>query len=356
MAKKTTIAGFAPTGVKRPPRKHLVAVLAFDGVVVSDLATPCDIFGRVQDPRGRRRYEVRVCGLGRRIRSEHLCLALRWSIGTLRQADTIVVPGIDPIDHPVTEEVIRALRRAIRRGARVASICSGAFVLARTGALNGLKATTHWLAVEELARRYPEIEVNPNVLYVDNGKILTSAGAAAGLDLCLHLVRCDLGAEVAAQTARLAVMPLERAGGQAQFIVHEAPDMNDKTAMGPLLVWLEKNLHKELSLPVIARQAAMSTRSLSRRFVERVGATPAQWVAAARVRRAQRLLETTSLSVEEVATHSGFQSAAVLREHFVEIVTTSPVAYRRSFGLAAHSGGAGYPRSFSTASSERGQI
>jgi transcriptional regulator GlxA family with amidase domain len=326
------IAGFAPTRKPATPRRHVVAVLAFDGVVLSDLATPCDVFGRVPDSRGNRPYDVRVCGCRGRIASEHLAFEARWALATLRSADTIIVPGIDPIDRWVPEELIRALRRAIARGARVASICTGAFVLARTGALNGLKATTHWAAAEELARRFPSVHVNANVLYVDNGEILTSAGAAAGLDLCLHLVRRDLGAEVAARTARLAVMPLERAGGQAQFIVHNAPAMNDKTAMGTLLLWIEKNLHKELSLPMIARQAAMSPRTLSRRFAERVGATPAHWVAAARVRRAQQLLETTRLSVEEVAAHSGFGSASVLREHFAGIVGTPPLSYRRSFG------------------------
>jgi len=203
-------------------------------------------------------------------------------------------------------------------------------VLARTGVLNGLKATTHWRAAAELARRYPEIDVSPEVLYVDNGAILTSAGASAGLDLCLHLVRRDLGAEIAARTARLAVMPLERAGGQRQFIVQEPPNVCDNT-IGPLVLWIDQNLHEELSLARIARQAAMSTRTLSRRFVERVGATPAQWVAHARVRRAQRLLETTTLSVEEVAAHSGFKSTSVLREHFSMIVGTSPLAHRRNF-------------------------
>ena len=334
VAKKTTIAGFAPICPTRRSRRHLVAVLAFDGVVLSDLATPCDVFGRIRDSNGWYPYNVRVCGLRRRIASEHLTFEVRWPLATLQRADTIVVPGIDPIDRSVPEELIRALRRAVARGARVASICSGAFVLARTGVLNGVKATTHWLAAGELARRYPEIDVNPDVLYMDNGKILTSAGAAAGLDLCLHLVRCDLGAKVAAHAARLAVMPLERAGGQAQFIVHEVPTVNDKTAIGPLLLWIEKNLHKELSLPLIARQAAMSTRTLSRRFVERVGATPAQWVSAARVRRAQQLLETTGLSLEEVAAHSGFRSASVLREHFAGIVGTTPAAYRQTFGSA----------------------
>ena len=334
MAKKTLSAGFAPNRAARAIRRRVVAVLAFDGVVLSDLATPCDVFGRVRDSEGRRPYDVRVCGLLSRITSEHLSVAVRWPLTTLQRAETVIVPGIDPIDRSVPEELIRALRRAVAGGARVASICSGAFVLARTGALNGLKATTHWLAAKELTRRYPEIDVNPDVLYVDNGKILTSAGAAAGLDLCLHLIRCDLGAEIAAHTARLAVTPLERAGGQAQFIVHEPPTVNDKTAMGPLLLWIEKNVHQELSLPVIARQAAMSTRTLSRRFVERVGATPAQWVASARVRRAQQLLETTGLSVEEVAAHSGFRSASVLREHFAGVVGTAPLAYRHNFRVA----------------------
>jgi transcriptional regulator GlxA family with amidase domain len=334
VAKKTLFAGLAPNRAARQARRHIVAVLAFDGVVLGDLATPCDVFGRVHDSQGRRQYDVRVCGLRKRITSEHLSVELRWTLATLQRAETIIVPGIDPIDHAVSEEVIRALRRATARGVRVASICTGAFVLARTGVLNGLKATTHWLAAKELARLYPEIDLNPDVLYVDNGRILTSAGAAAGLDLCLHLVRRDFGADVAAHTARLAVMPLERAGGQAQFIVHERPTVNDNTAMGPLLLWIEKNVHKELSLRVIARQAAMSTRTLSRRFVERVGTTPAQWIAAARVRRAQQLLETTNLSVEEVAAHSGFRSASVLREHFAGIVGTSPLAYRRSFGSA----------------------
>jgi transcriptional regulator GlxA family with amidase domain len=174
--------------------------------------------------------------------------------------------------------------------------------------------------------------VNPDVLYVDNGRILTSAGAAAGLDMCLHLVRRDLGAELALRTARLAVMPLERAGGQAQFIVPEPPSIQDNTTLGPLLVWIERNLRKKLSLPLMARQAAMSTRTFSRRFVEGVGTTPARWITTARVRRAQQLLETTRLSIEEIAAESGFGSGSVLRQHFSEIVGTAPLAYRRTFG------------------------
>jgi transcriptional regulator GlxA family with amidase domain len=227
----------------------------------------------------------------------------------------VIVPGIDDLDRPVVPELLRALARAAERGARVASICTGAFLLAATGLLDGLRATMHWRAAAELARRHPRIEVDPHVLYVDNGSLFTSAGAAAGGDLCLHMIRLDLGAESAASVARDAVMPLERAGGQAQFIVHEPPDSAGNT-LAPLLPWLERNLDKELSLPVIARQAALSTRTLSRRFREQVGTTPALWVAHARIRRAQRLLETTDISIEQLAGEVGFGSSAVLRDHF----------------------------------------
>jgi len=255
----------------------------------------------------------------------------------LRKADTIVVPGIDDLDRAIPDALLVELRRAIVRGARIASICTGAFILARTGALDGRVATTHWRAASELARRCPRVTVNPDVLYVDHGSVLTSAGAAAGLDLCLHLVRRDFGAEIAAQTARAAVMPLERAGGQAQFIVHEQPEVPHST-FGPLLVWIEQHLRNDLSLPVIARHATMSCRTLSRRFREHVGMTPAAWIARARVREAQRLLETTTLSVEAVAELAGYGSATVLRDRFAAIVGVSPRAYRRSFS-SAHAGG-----------------
>jgi transcriptional regulator GlxA family with amidase domain len=329
VAKKTLFAGFEPTRRGVPARPHRVAVVAFDGVVLGDLATP-EIFGLVRNAQGRPCYQVRICSHQPRVESEHVTLKVPWRLSALQRADTVIVPGIDNIDRPVPQELLRALRSALKRRARVASICTGAFILAQTGALDGLKATTHWLAAQELARRYPAIDVNPDVLYVDNGSVLTSAGAAAGLDLCLHLVRRDLGAEIAARAARTAVMPLERSGGQAQFIVYEQPAVVD--SMGPLLLWMEQNVRKPLSLSVIARHAAMSTRTLSRRFREQVGATPVQWIASARVRRAQQLLETSSLSIEQVATEVGFRSASVLREHFGGILGTTPLAYRRAFG------------------------
>lgn len=330
MAERTLFAGFEPSRRRLPPKPHLVAVVAFDGVVLGDLATPLEIFGHVRDVEGRPYYEVRTCSQQPQVQSEHMTLRVPWRLSSLKRAGTVIVPGIDNIDRPLPEELLRALRTAVSRRARVASICTGAFILARTGALDGLKATTHWLVTQELARRHPAISVDPDVLYVDNGSVSTSAGAAAGFDLCLHLVRRDLGAEIAARAARTAVMPLERAGGQAQLIVYEQPTVAD--SIGPLLPWIEQNAGKRLSLSVIARHAAMSTRTLSRRFREQVGTTPVRWIANARVRRAQQLLETTSLSVEQVATEVGFRSASVLREHFGGIVGTTPLAYRRAFG------------------------
>ena len=326
-------AGFAPTAVMPEGARHRVAVVAFDGVVLGDLATPCELFGRVRDSTDRAPYEVRVCSAATQVNSAHVALRVPWRLSWLRRAHTVIVPGTDDLDAPFPAPLLRAIRRAADRGARVASICSGAFVLAATGLLDGRRATTHWRSAAELARRHPAITVDPDVLYVDNGNVLTSAGAAAAHDLCLHLVRRDLGAEVAAQVARMAVMPLERAGGQAQFIVHEPPTA-DGASIGALLAWLEKNLGRDLTLPLIARHAAMSTRTLSRRFREQAGTTPALWVAGARVRRAQRLLETTDLSVERIAAEAGFASSAVLRERFGRVVGTSPQAYRRTFRAA----------------------
>ncbi len=333
MAKKTSFAGFAPDPLASPDWPRRLAILAFDGVVLGDLATPCEVFGRARSRDGRALYEVRICSMRPRVVSEHVTLEVPWRLSSLRRAHTVVVPGVDDIDRALDPDLLRAIRQAIERGSRVASICTGAFVLAATGALAGKRATTHWLAARELKRRYPDIDVDADVLYVDNGNVLTSAGAAAGLDLCLHLVRRDLGAEAAAEVARAAVMPLERAGGQAQFITPE-PAASEGTSLGSLLEWMARNLRKELSLPAIARRAAMSTRTLSRRFREQVGTTPALWVAQARVRRAQRLLETTDLSVERISTEAGFPSALVLRERFRRILGTSPQAYRQAFKVS----------------------
>jgi transcriptional regulator GlxA family with amidase domain len=310
-------------------KKHRIAVLAYHGVVLGDLATPLEIFGRVRDTQGQKCYEVGVCAAAREVRSEHLNLKVPWGLSFAARAQTIIVPGIDSLDRPIPPATLRALTIASKRGARIASICTGAFVLARAGLLDGLRATTHWRATAELARRHPHTDVDADVLYVDNGRVLTSAGAAAGMDLCLYIVRRDHGASVAARIAKAAVVPLERSGGQAQFIEHKAPECTE--SMAPLLLWMERNLRQDLSLAAIARHARTSTRTLSRRFRQQVGTTPAQWLGNARVRRAQQLLETTRSSIERVAAEAGFGSASVLREHFGSSIGISPTAYRRSF-------------------------
>ncbi|ROQ93967.1 AraC family transcriptional regulator with amidase-like domain [Streptomyces sp. 2132.2] len=315
---------------------HTVAVLALDGVIAFDLSTPIEVFGRTRLPDGRPAYRVRVCAPTREVDAGAFTLKAPWPLQTLAEADTIVLPGVADPDVPFPPEVLVALREAAGRGTRIASICTGAFVLAATGLLDGLRATTHWVAAPLLAARYPAIEVDPDVLYVDNGQFLTSAGAAAGLDLSLHLIRRDHGSAVAADAARLSVMPLERDGGQAQFIVHEHPPAPRGSTLEPLLRWMEENARRELTLDEVAARAGMSVRTLNRRFREHTGTSPLQWLHRARVRQAQYLLETTGHPVERIASQVGFGSPTAFRDRFRRITGTSPNAYRRAFqGQAA---------------------
>ena len=315
--------------VAKDSATHVVGVLALHGLVAFDLALACDTFAWVQVG-GRRAYQVRVCGEAPNVKAGLFDIRVPWQLSHIRNVDTLIVPGIENPMMPISDEVLDAVRAAAQRGARVASICSGAFVLAAAGLLDGRRATTHWLAARDLAARYPAIDVDPNVLFVDCGRILTSAGAAAGIDLCLHIIRLDHGSAVAADAARRAVVPLAREGGQSQYIVHDRP--TSATRLAPLLEWMATHLGSDLSLERIARRASMSTRTLSRRFREQVGTTPLQWVLTERVRRAQQLLESSDLSVERIATKVGFDSATNLRERFYRVVGTSPTAYRRAFG------------------------
>lgn len=311
---------------------HTVAVLALDRVIPFDLSTPIEVFTRTRLPDGRPGYRIRVCGERPEIDAGAFTVRTRWGLEGLQGADTIIVPGTADPAAGLAPAVRDALRAAADDGTRIASICSGTFPLAATGLLDGLRATTHWVAAGLLAAAHPAIEVDPDVLYVDNGQFLTSAGAAAGLDLCLHMIRRDYGSAVAADAARLSVMPLEREGGQAQFIVHDYAPVPKGSALEPLLTWLQDNLGSELALSDIAAHAGTSTRTLIRHFREQTGTTPLQWLQRARIRQAQHLLETTRHSVERIGAQVGFGSPTAFRDRFRRTTGVSPQTYRRTFG------------------------
>lgn len=310
---------------------HTVAVVAFDGVVAVDLIIPADTFGHARLADGRYGYRVRVCGVSPFVCSTVSRIEVTHGLSVLRFADTIIIPGIDHHERDVDERILSAIRRAAARGSRIASVCSGALVFARTGLLDGKRATTHWIAADVLQALHPKIDVDPTVLYVDNGQLLTSAGGMASMDLCLHMIRSDYGGAVAAESARLAVMPLERSGGQAQFIVHEPPEPDRGDSLAATLDWMRRNLASDLSIEVLSRHAAMSTRSLARRFKEQTGTTPAKWVNQARIHQAQTLLETTNLSVARVADEVGFTSPTAFRARFRELTGVSPLSHRNAF-------------------------
>jgi transcriptional regulator GlxA family with amidase domain len=310
---------------------HVIAVLALDQVIPFDLSTPIEVFTRTRLPDGRPGYQIRVCAERPEIDAGAFTVRAPWGLEGLKDADTIIVPGTAAPMVPLAPAVRDALRAAAENGTRIASICSGTFPLAATGLLDGLRATTHWIAADFLAAAHPDIEVDPDVLYVDNGQLLTSAGAAAGLDLCLHMIRLDYGSAVAADAARLSVMPLEREGGQAQFIVHNYAPTPQGSTLEPLLIWLQDNLGSDLTLADIAAHAGISTRTLIRRFRDQTGSTPLQWLHRARIRQAQHLLETTRHSVERIGAQVGFGSPTAFRDRFKKTVGVSPHTYRRSF-------------------------
>ncbi|WP_330182267.1 helix-turn-helix domain-containing protein [Nocardia sp. NBC_01503] len=309
-----------------------VAVLAVDDVVPFDMAVPLEIFGRAQREDGTSCYEVQVCGEKSDVSSRFFGIS---SVGNLEfleeEADIVVVPGSLSYRAAPSDRMKDALHRAHERGARVASICLGAFTLAAVGLLDGQRATTHWMAAAELAADYPDIDVDPAVLFVDNESVLTSAGAAAGLDLCLHMVRRDYGSAVAADTARLSVMPLTRDGGQAQFIAESPRSEADYKSINPTLEWAESMLSGKITVSDLAARAGVSNRTLIRRFSEQVRMSPNEWLQMARVRKSQELLETTNLTIDCIADQVGFTSVAALRIAFRKTVGLAPHAYRKAF-------------------------
>jgi transcriptional regulator GlxA family with amidase domain len=318
--------------------RHRVAVLALPGVIPFDLGVPAQVFSAARDDAGRRYYEVRTATPdGGPVRTAAGFSAVpEYDLDLLGTADTVIVPGlhVDSAALAGTPAVHTALRAAHARGARLMSICTGAFVLAAAGLLDDRPATTHWAHAERFADRYPQVKLDPDVLFVDDGDVLTSAGVAAGIDLCLHVVRCDHGAEVANRAARRCVVPPWRDGGQSQFIERPLPALGDATT-GPTRAWALERLHRPLDLAELAGHARMSVRTFTRRFRDETGMSPGRWLLRQRVELARRLLEGTDLPVERVAVRAGFGTAASLRQHLHAAVGVSPNTYRRTFRGAA---------------------
>ncbi|MFE5481681.1 helix-turn-helix domain-containing protein [Streptomyces sp. NPDC056527] len=319
-----------------------VALAVTDGMLHFELSVAYEVFGadlsRLADPW----YDVTVCGpdpvrFGRfRMEPDH-------GLDRLPDADMVIVPGWADVDVDPPAELVDAVRAAHEAGARVASLCTGAFVLAAAGLLDGRRATTHWAHTDVLAARYPRVEVDPDVLYVDNGSVLTSAGKAAAMDLCLHLVRLDHGSAIANTVARRLVVPPHRAGGQAQFVTAPVPALDDRASPGSgphsgggypvaeLLAWATERLDQALTVEDLARRAHMSSRNLGRHFRAVTGTTPLQWLLTQRIRRAQELLETTGDSVDAIAEATGMGTATTLRRHFNRTIGVPPDTYRRTF-------------------------
>jgi len=305
---------------------HRVAILALDGVLPLDLGIPAQIFSE----RPWLPYRLELCGERRRVKVESgYELLVAGTLADVRRAHTVIVPGVVDHSRVFSAGVLDALRHVQRRRRRIVSICTGAFVLAAAGLLDGLSATTHWRDVDELARCYPNIRVDRNVLYVDNGTVLTSAGIASGIDLCLHIVRRDCGAAAANRLARLIVAAPHRDGGQTQFI--EAPVGAAGGSLAATRGWALEHLQRSLTVRDLARRAGVSERTVARRFVDETGLPPLRWLLGARIQRARELLETAKLSVEQVAQRCGLGTAANLRLHFRRSVGTTPTAYRRAF-------------------------
>jgi AraC family transcriptional activator FtrA len=316
---------------------HTVAAVVDQGALTFDFAIPCEVFGLDRSDIVNPWYEFLVVSAGsRRVRTQTgFVLEATHGLDALERADTIVVPGWSDPDVEPTAALVDALVRADHRGARLVSLCTGAFVLGAAGLLDDRRATTHWMYADRLRRRYPRVRLDPNVLYVADGRVFTSAGTAAGIDLCLHLVALDHGVDVAVTVARRLVMPPFRSGGQAQYIdIPIEPVSGD--GLTELLDWGRAHLDAGVSVDDLARQGAMSPRTLTRRFRASVGMPPGEWLQRERLRLAQRLLERTDDAIELVARRAGYDSPTTMRAQFAGRLGTSPRAYRQTFrGTAA---------------------
>ncbi|WP_341874321.1 GlxA family transcriptional regulator [Microbispora hainanensis] len=320
-----------------PPTVHRVAVLALDDFATLDLGVPGQVFWAACDPGPL--YEVVTCSPGGRpVRSQAgYSVVPDHDLSVLATADTVVVPGIHsgtPLEDGTLDEEVRAALWDVAGRARLISICTGAFVLAATGLLDGRPATTHWRNAAEFSALFPRVLLDPDVLFIDDGDVLTSAGVAAGIDLCLHVIRRDHGSEVANRTARRCVTPPFREGGQAQYIERPLPDPVGTTT-APTRAWMLENLEEPVNLAALAAHARMSVRTFTRRFREETGLSPARWLAGQRIAHARHLLETTDLPVDAIARKAGFGSAVSLRQHLHAAVGVSPLVYRQTFRTPA---------------------
>ena len=313
-----------------------VAVVAFDGISPFHLSVPCMVFGEDRTEAGAPRFRVQVCAPepGELRTNAGFSLVVPHGLEAIRRARIVVVPSWRDDCSAAPPELVRALQAAHRRGATVVGLCLGAFVLAEAGLLDGRPATTHWKLAPAFARQYPKVKLQPEVLYVEDGNVLTSAGTAAGIDCCLHLLRVRYGAETANRAARRMVVAPHRQGGQAQYIEQPVPATAERDRLAPLLEWLGRHLDRPHELDDLARRALMSRRNFTRRFRESTGTTVGQWMQNQRLALAQRLLETTDHPVERVATGAGFGSAVSLRKHFLSAFKVSPTAYRQQFSRA----------------------
>ncbi len=316
----------APAG----PAHRRVIALAYDGLCTFEYGVAVEMFG-LPRPELDDWYDFATCAVepGALRAAGGLTVSAQGGLALLKDAGTIIVPGWRGADAAPPPNLLRHVRDAHERGARLLSFCSGVFVLAAAGLLDGRRATTHWRYADALAQRYPRITVEPDVLYVDEGSILTSAGTAAAIDLSLHLIRRDWGPLVANRVARRAVVPTHRDGGQAQFVPAPLPEQG--AAMGPILDWMRRRLGEGLTIPVLAGRARMSERTFLRRFEEATGLSPKQWLTQERLARARELLEGSDLAVEQIADACGFGTADTLRHHFRRTLQISPARYRERF-------------------------
>ncbi|WP_086666936.1 GlxA family transcriptional regulator [Lentzea kentuckyensis] len=302
----------------------MLAFAVTDGMLHFELTATYEIFTAPQLD-----YRVEICGNGP-VRVGRFTLEPDLPLDQLKRADTVIVPAIADVDEPIDLELVQAVRAAHDEGARIVSLCTGAFVLAEAGLLDGLRATTHWAHTDVLAERYPRVEVDPDVLYIDNGQVMTSAGKAAAIDLSLHLIRSDHGSGTANTAARRLVVPPHRDGGQAQFVLAPVPS-GEGHPLTELFEWVSARFDQTITVEDLARQANMSSRHLARLFRAVTGTTPLQWLHTQRIRRAQELLEMTDDSVDQIAEASGMGTATTLRRHFHRTVGVPPDTYRRTF-------------------------